>query len=462
MSTARRIRRGVGAVVSLLVVAATFFVVTTPWDTVERSTLSITTRPEPATAVLSCSGPLWAVGRDAEDGAALQVAATQSVVSGTAAGAPEAVAGEVASAVTDAPPAVSLSAEPIDRMRTDVAAAGSSSVAAEDIAGFAASVCAPPAMETWLAAGSGLTGAADLVLLSNPGDVAAQVDLAVFGADGRGEPDAGAGILVPAGEQRIVPLASLALGEVSPVVLVSATQAPVQATLQSTLTRTLVPVGVDQGGATGLPRESQTIPAFSAVGGGDEPTETMIRLLAPSDDTTATVTIRPVGGSTTAASFTDLALTAGVPIEVEVDTLPEGRYRVDVDADAPVVASVHTTTGADAGSDFAWYGTADDIRVPTLLAVADGPQPQLAIVNPGTQEVAAVLTEDAGAGEPREVRVPAGESVSVDVSPGGVYRLDPAGGNLRAGITFTAPDAIAGYPVVPADAAAVPVEVRPR
>jgi len=219
---------------------------------------------------------------------------------------------------------------------------------------------------------------------------------------------------------------------------------------------------VDQGGATGLPRAQQTIPAFSALGEGDEPTNTSVRVLAPSDDTTASVTVTPVGGKAVAASFRDLALTTGIPIEIDMDKLPPGRYRVDIDAGAPVVASVHAATGADAGSDFAWYGTADDIRVPSLLAVAPGPQPQLAIVNPGAQEVAAVLTDGAGAGGPREIRIPAGGSASVDLRAGELYRLDPAGGTLRANVTFSAPDAIAGYPVIPADAAAAPVVVRPR
>ncbi|MFJ6679916.1 DUF5719 family protein [Microbacterium sp. NPDC091382] len=462
MTTGRRIRRGIGGVVSVLVVTGAFLFVTTPLPEIERPTLSLTTRPEAATSLLSCTGPVLAAGRNSDDAAEVQVAAEQSVVSGTAAGdAPPSVA-EIASAVPDGPPVDSFSAAPVDRMRTDLAAAGSARVDADDLTGFAASACGPPAMETWLSAGTGLTGAADLVIIANPGDVAARVELTVFASGGRVTPEAGAGILVPPKQQRIVPLASLALGEASPVVLVSATQAPVQATLQSSLTRTLVPVGVDQGGATGLPRAQQTIPAFSAIGEGDEPTDTAVRLLAPSDDTTASVSVTPVGGKTPAASFPELALTAGVPIEIDLDRLSQGRYRVDVDAGAPVVASAHASTGADAGSDFAWYGTADDIRVPSLFAVAQGPQPQLAVVNPGTQEVAAVLTDDAGEGEPREIRIPAGGSASVDLRAGGLYRLDPAGGTLRASVTFTAPDAIAGYAVVPADAAAAPVVVRPR
>lgn len=462
MTTARRIRRGVGGVVSVLVVVGTLFLVTTPLPEVDRSTLSLTTRPEAATSLLSCTGPLFAAGRNTDDAAAVQVAASQSVVAGTAAGDAAPAQGEVASAVAGGPPALSFSAVPVERVRTDLAAAGSSRVNADDLAGFGASACTPPAMETWLSAGSGLTGAADLVVIANPGDVAARVDLTVFASGGRTAPEAGAGILIPPQQQRIVPLASLALGETSPVVLVSATQAPVQAVLQSSLTRTLVPVGVDEGGATGLPRTQQTIPAFSVVGERDEPTDTAVRVLAPSDDTTVSVSVTPVGGRTAAASFNDLAVTAGVPLEIDMERLPPGRYRVDIDAGAPVVASAHASTGADAGSDFAWYGTADDIRVPSLLAVAQGPQPQLAIVNPGAQEVAAVLTGAAGAGEPSEVRIPAGGSASVDLRAGELYRLDPAGGTLRASVTFSAPDAIAGYPVLPADAAAAPVVVRPR
>lgn len=457
------VRRAVGAVVGLAVAAVVAAGAVVDWPTAERDPLSLTTRPQPATSVLACSGPILAAGRDAEDAAALEVAAAPDVVTGTAAGSPEAVDGETTSVdVSGEPTARSVTAEPIDRVRTDLAAAQSAVADADDLVGFAASSCAPPAMESWLVGGSGATGAADLIVLTNPGQVAAQVDLTVFGATGRVTPDAGAGLLVPAGQQRVIPLASVALAESNPVVLVSSTQAPVDAVLQTSLTRTLVPVGLDVVGATGLPTTSQTVPAFSVVGGSDEPSDTSVRLLAPSDATTATVTITSLGGRSAAASFPDLALEAGVPAEVDLESLPEGRYRVEVAADAPVVTAVHAATGAGAGSDFAWYGSADDISVPTLLAVAEGPEPQLALVNPGDDEVAAVLTDGAGGGDPREVRVPGGGSVSVDLRAGELYHLDPAGGTLRAGVTFTSPQGIAGYAVVPADAAAAPIEVRPR
>ncbi len=463
MALRREVRWAIGGVLSAAVVAGVVSVIPASVPGIERETLSVTARPEPATAVLACSGALLASGRDQAAVAALEAAAGQRLVSGTTAGSPDSTTADGRAAdVPDAPAVVSFSAEPVDRVRTDLAAAGSARVSAPDIAGFAASACTPPVMESWLVGGSGLTGAADLVLISNPGDVAARVDLTVFGATGRISSDAGAGVLVPAGSQRVVPLASLALGEQSPVVLVSATQAPVHATLQSSLTRTLVPVGVDQGGATPLPAARQTIPAFPAVGGADASAGATVRLLAPSDAGTAAVRVLAVGTDEVVASFDDLELTAAVPLELDLESLAAGRYRVEVEATAPVVAAVHASTGAQAGADFGWFGAADAVEVPSLFAVAEGPSPRLTLVNPGSEDVRALLAADAGGGGERAVVVPAGGSASVDVRAGELYRLDPGDGALRANVTFAASDALAGYAVVPADAAAAPVEVRPR
>src|SRR3546814_6297364 len=64
------------------------------------------------------------------------------------------------------------------------AAAGSSSVEAADLRGFAASACRPPLLESWLVGGATTTGSGDLVVLSNPGTVAATVQITVYGASG--------------------------------------------------------------------------------------------------------------------------------------------------------------------------------------------------------------------------------------------------------------------------------------
>ncbi|MDJ1112952.1 DUF5719 family protein [Microbacterium dauci] len=453
-------RIALGAALSAGIVAAVALAVPATWPTVTREVQTVTAAPEPSTSRLACGGSTLALGRDIEDVSALQAAGAQRVTVGSTPGT-EATSGEIAPAdVPDGRPAAAFTAEPQDGARTDLAAAGSTSVDADDLAGFAASACTPPAMESWLIAGSGLTGAADLVVIANPGDVASRVALTVYGATGETTPDAGADILVPAGSQRVVPLAALALGEQSPVVLVSATQAPVQATLQSSITRTLVPGGIDQAGATAAPDTTQTIPAV--VGTSDAGVGASVRLLAPSDDTTARLTVTPVGETEPVFEVDGLALVAGVPLEVDVDELPAGRYRVDLEAAAPVVSSLWSATGIGAGSDFAWFAAADAISVPTLFAVAAGPAPRLTLTAEGDADVEVELTAAAGGGVASTVLVPAGGSVTVPVDARSVYLLDARDETIRANITYAGDGAIASYAVAPADAAAAPVVVRPR
>jgi len=457
-----RIRIAVGAVISAAAIAGVALAVPASWPTSHRSALSVTADPEPSTSLLACGGGVLAIGRDAADVSALASAAAQRLTVGVTPGAPAPEVADIAPAdVPGAPAAGSFAAEPIDRERTDLAAAGSATVDDADLAGFAAAACTPPTMESWLAAGSGLTGAADLVVLANPGDVASRVELTVFGAAGQVAPDAGSGVLVPPRSQRVVPLAALALGEQSPVVLVTATQAPVQATLQSSLTRTLVPGGIDQSVPTALPAARQEIPSFTVVG-GDSTADTLVRVLAPSDAATATVTVTSIDSGEQVYRTDPLTLEAGIPLEVDVATLPAGRYSATVEADAPVVAALWAATGVGEGSDFAWYATTESIDVPSLLAVAAGPDPRLAVVADPDADRTIVLTEDAGAGTSREITVPAGDAVSVALDGGATYRLDPGESGVHANVTFAGSGALASYPVVPADAAAAPVVVRPR
>ncbi|WP_405373207.1 MULTISPECIES: DUF5719 family protein [unclassified Microbacterium] len=461
MSTApRRIRALVGGVIAVAAVAGVALAVPASWPRVDRNVLSVTADPEASTSRLACGGATLVLGRDPENVSSLAAAATQRVTVGVSPAAAEAAPGEMAVPdVPGGPPATSFAAEPTGGARTDLAAAGSSTADDEDLAGFAAAACTPPTMESWLVAGSGLTGAADLVVIANPGDVASRVDLTVFGAEGSVAPEAGADILVPAGSQRVVPLASLALGEANPVVRVTAAQAPVQATLQSSLTRTLVPGGIDQSDATSRPATQQVIPGIAAAGGPGA--DTIVRVLAPSDDTTASVTVTEVGASAPTFAARDLELVAGTPLEVDVESLAAGRYRVDVEAEAPVVASLWTATGVGAGSDFGWFAAADPLSVPSLFAVAAGPSPRLAIAA-GADDATVTVTSDAGEGDAREVEVPAGGAVSIAVEPGSVYRIDAGEETIRANVVYAGDGAVAGYPVVPADAAASPVVVRPR
>lgn len=462
--TQRGARTAVGIAVTVAFVLGAAAAAVFPWPEFARPPVSVTAIPEPEASVLACTGPLLAVGRDAGDAAAVSLAAGQRVIAATGAGSdPAEEATLLVPDVIDGRGPDAFTAAPKDRTRTDLAAAGSATVSDPDLRGFATSACTPPLMESWLVGGSAITGAADLVLLTNPGTVPARVDLTVYGVGGATTPASGTGIVVPAGTQRVLPLASLALGEQSPVIRVTSAEAPVQAALQSSITRTLVPGGVDQVGATAAPAETQVIPAFSVTTRpGDEgasETTTLLRLLAPSAAAEASVTVSRVGARGVVDEPRTVTLDAGVPLELELEDLGVGAYSVHVEATGPVVAAVWETTGFGEGSDFAWYTAADALTVPSLFAVARGSSPMLTLTNDGDADVVAEVTTEAGAGTATDITVPAGGAARFALRSGAVYRLISGGADVRANVTYSGVGALAGYAVLPADAAASAIVV---
>ncbi|RLK47741.1 DUF5719 family protein [Microbacterium telephonicum] len=456
-TTARLI---VGAVVTALCIGGGVAAVVLPWPGVQRAPLSVSAAPAPAAALLACAGPVLATGRDATDAAAVADAADSDVVAATVDGQSEESARRLAA--RDVPGGTgpdAIVAVPTGRGAAEVAAAGSSTLADPDLRGFTAAACETPRMVSWLAAGSGQTGASDLVVLANPGDVAASVDLTVFGSQGEQHPAAGTDIVVAPGTQRVLTMAALALGEDAPVIRVDASAAPVTASVQTSITRTLIPGGVDQTGTTADPAATQVIPSFTVAGGAsaDSDGTTTLRLLAPTDAASATVTVTPTGGG--AASTTDVTLVAGQPLGLNLGGLAAGTYTLRVEASASVVAGLWETTGYGATDDFAWYAAAPELGERSLAVVADGPSPVLTLTNDGASDVTVTVTAGAGTDAPVEVTVPAGGAAQVDATAGDAYVLETSASGIRASVTYAGAGALAGYPVAPSDAAAADVVV---
>ncbi len=452
-----------GTMVSIAAAVAVVTAVSVSWPTLQRQPVTVSTVPAPAASVIACDGGLLSIGRDALNAAALGAVASQSVTSGVRdeVPAPAEHRLEVPQVTGGEGPAV-FTAPPQDRQRVEVAAAGSATVAAKDFAGFAASACRPPLLESWLVGGSGATGAADLVLLSNPGTVAATVQLTVYGASGAQTPPGGTDVIVPAGSQRVVPLAGVALDEASPVVRVSAVGAPVHASLQASITRTLTPGGADQVGAIGQPETTQTITgvAVTAAPGADGASDaaTVLRMLSPSSDAAARVTVTPVGQSGTGEPR-EISLVAGQPAELALPGLAVGSYTVEVVADAPIVSAVWQATGFAAGDDFAWYTPSPQVAQPSLFAVPSGPPATLTLVNSGEAEATVALVPTGG-GDVIEVSVPPRGTVTTRLPSRAVYSLEPDA-PVRAAVSLTGDGALAGIPVWPADAAAPEIVVYP-
>jgi hypothetical protein len=450
----------VGAAVAAAVVLAVILGAATPWSTVATSPGAVVATPAAADTVAACTGGLVALGRDTADVSRLAFAAPQAVVHESA--------GDDADTATLAPsPAIEgddgadvYIGPAVDGERTDIAAAGSAQVDAPDLRGFAASACRAPMLESWLVGGATTTGSGDVVLLGNPGEVPATVTLAVYGVSGPQTPPGDGGIVVAPGTQKIVALAGIGVGEEAPVVRVTASGAPVTAALQSSITRTLLPGGVDQIGATAAASERIVIPGIAvtdtAVAAAEAGATTRVRLLSAQADTTATVTVTKVGGAR--VSTQDVPLTVGVPSEAGLSGLPEGDYTVSVEADAPVVAAAWQTTGFGEGADFAWYSATPEVSASTLVAVADGPAPTV-VVTAG-DEAAEIELEPLSGGDATTVEVAAGQSTSVSLDGGLVYRLSPTA-PVHALVSYRGAGALAGVPVWPADADASALTVYP-
>lgn len=444
----------IGTAAAVAGVVAITAAIAAPWPELRTEPVRVAATPAPADAVLACDGPLLALGRLVEQAGELSVAAPQTIVSGPS----DTVSEQSVLAAPGGSTPMTLSASPTGGVRAPLAAAGVASVEAPDLRGLAASACRPPLMESWLVGGATTTGSGDLLLLSNPGDVPATVQLTVYGASGAQVPTGGVDRVVAAGAQIVIPLAGLVTGEASPVVRVTASGAPVAATLQSSLIRTLVPGGLDHVGAAAAASERQVLAGVPVTASATETTavSSLVRMLSPAADTQARVTVLAADGSEAAAEIA-VPLVAGVPSELDLGALTSGRYTIVVEADEPLVAGAWATTGFSAGEDYLWMAAAPEVSTPTTFAVPDGPSPVLTLVNPEDVDVEATLTSSTGADE--SVSLAPGEVVQLTVTAG-IHRLDPGVG-LEAAVSFSGPGAVAGFPLWGADAAARPIIVYP-
>ncbi len=443
-----------GALAGAGVIAAIAVLPTVDLPTVAPEPASVAIAPPSAGQTLVCTGALLATARDSTAVSSITVAAPQAVAT---AGESALDRGELTSDAEGAAPLVLRSAPGSEPF----AAAGSATVGDPDLAGYSASSCRLPLLDSWLVAGAGTTGAADLVVLSNPGEVAATITLTVYGASGGDVPPGGEDIVVRAGAQRIIPVAGIARGEESPVIHVQATGAPVAATLQSSITRVLEPGGVDQAGALSELATRQTIVGVTvtegALGTGTGLAGTMVRLLSPDADTEATIEVRAIGAATPVIDPVTVQLQADIPAAVEMPSVPVGAYTVDVQASAPVAAAVWQTTGFGAASDFAWYQPSPSIDAAAVIAVPSGPGPVLTIANPSTADVTVELAEPGGEAVP--VAVAAGTSVQVPLRASTSYQL--TGGPVLASVGYVGTGALGAFPVWPSTAGQEPIVVYP-
>ena len=380
--------RAVGALVAVAIGAgAVATAALVPWPTSFVSPPSERIVPVPTSAQRVCPGPLLTLALD-------PTAATTATSIGSASITDAAGDGQ------SAPESTTLQSPDNARASSDGAAelitvtagdtgaplvAGSQSQVAstETDAGLAAAACTEAGPDAWLVGGSTDVGRSTLVSLSNPSAVPATVDLAIYGESGPIDAPGSTGILVQAGEQRIISLAGLAPDVLAPVVHVTSTGGDIAAALQTSIVRGLEPGGIDLVGPTSSPARDLTIsgvviPAASAAEAGDSPAapsddQPALRLLAPGrEPTEATVSV--TGESDAPGTSFSVHLEPGVSVDAPLAALAPGAYSVRVEADRPITAAARTSVQSASGRDIAWFAASPPLgAAPIVLAVAEGP-----------------------------------------------------------------------------------------
>lgn len=336
-------------------------------------------------------------------------------------------------------------------------------VGTETLGGLTASACGEASADSWIVAGSTDVGNSSVLVLANPSEVPATVDLTIYGENGPVDAAGSTGIVVPAETVRAISVAGLAPDLQQPVVRVVARGGEITASLQSSAISGLTPVGVEVTGAGAVPATSAVIPGFTITSptpvtasddGAGSAGSPVLRVLAPGD-VDATVTVRvsnedPSGSGTS----TSVVVPAGRATEVPLAGLSSGSYSISLSADQPIVASGRTTSTGDAGTDYAWFVSSRADTAPFTVANTGAASSTLHLRNDGQQT--ATITIETG-DDARTLEVGPATAVAVEID--GDVATVSSDQELYASVSLADAGRLASYPVLPPSPLAAPLTV---
>lgn len=229
-------------------------------------------------------------------------------------------------------------------MATATSGAVYSSVTAGPDAGLSAAPCLPPGTEHWFTGVGGGEADRTELILSNPDDAQAEVDLRYFGRNGRLVVAGSPGVVIAAHTSRTVSLSSLdpAAGPIS--VQIQASEGRVSAAARRSRTDDLAPAGVDWQVPAVAPATSVVIPGVPGGAGGRQ------LVVANPGSRRATVQVQVLGlqGGYPPSGAETLEVPAESTASVELAPGLTGEAgAVELSSDLPVTGSVVSTSRRD-------------------------------------------------------------------------------------------------------------------
>lgn len=328
-------------------------------------------------------------------------------------------------------------------------------VSAGAVRGLAAVPCVAARTDAWLVGGATTVGDTAELILANPDEEPAVVDVTVLTAEGPTDPRPGSGIAVPAGARVAVPLDRLAPDRSALAVRVRATRGRVASAVRHERSDGVVPRGVAYA-AAGRPAQEVVVPGLPSGPGG----RSLVLGNPGLADLRASIEVTTTDGQLVPAGLDEVAVPAESTVVVDLSAVlgaTPATARVTATGGPLVAAGVAEDAGAGDVRDLAYLAPAVALPAPVVvpdvtLGAAETTVLVSALGGDAVVEIAVlpVAGQPPVPAPPRRLDVPGGRTVAVPASS-----LVPAGATGRVALQVT-PDDTAS-PVH----AAVVVQARP-
>lgn len=208
--------------------------------------------------------------------------------------------------------------------------------------GMASTACGPAAAEFWFVGGGSVAGRKTRIVLVNPDDSAAVVDVIVHGVNGPVDAPAGRGLVVQPRSREVVSLDALVPGEPSTAIHVIARAGRIGATVDDDHMNGLRSVGTDWLPPAAMPATDVVVPGVLPGQGAR-----VLTVVAPGDDD-ALVSIRVLtaDGPFAPAERDSMRVPAGAVASMDLAPVIEGQAAaIEITSNVPVTAGLRQFVG---------------------------------------------------------------------------------------------------------------------
>lgn len=223
--------------------------------------------------------------------------------------------------------------------------------------GLASVTCPEPSRDAWFVAGSGQVGERATLVLANPSDAAAVVDVSLWSDTGPLQAGGTQDLGIPPRGSRLVSVDAVALGARRLAVRVDVVLGRVGATMVLREVSGADPQGVTWVTPSRPPTRLTYVPGLPADG------DRTLRLLNPGE-ADAIVSVRALGasGPFTPAGLEAIDAPAGQVVDVDLDVIGDEAVALEVTSSEPVVSAARVEQASgDELSDLAVMGSADTL-----------------------------------------------------------------------------------------------------